>query len=353
MNTPPIRLGVIGSGYMGLTYCESIAQYADGCVLAAVSGGSRAAKLAERYGASFTPEPFDVLTSPDIDAVILATPDHYRRVYAVAAAEGRKHVLAEKPMAPTTADCDAIIAACEAAGVNLAVAQTQRFRDISRRTKHLIDTGEIGPVCMIRTVSAYTRSVTEKLFGERAWMQDRRSGGFFLSMAIHNVDFMRWLTDRNVVSVAASGRTFSGLGVGPLSVMAQIEFQDRIMTQMLISAELPDPNLPNPDFRFEIVGTTGIIDVDNYRYLKIGKNGSWRTLYEPEQFDYLNEPLSPSRLIPHTRVVQDFVDSIRGRRPPAVDGYEGRSAVAAVQACIESARSGGIVQPHGPPGRPV
>src|SRR6185295_9749323 len=87
---------------------------------------------------------------PDVDAVLIATPhaDHHSQV--IAAAEAGKHVLVEKPMATTVADCDAMIDACKRAGVMLEVIQTLRFRGTPARAKQLIDAGRIGAVRMIR-----------------------------------------------------------------------------------------------------------------------------------------------------------------------------------------------------------
>ena len=66
----------------------------------------------------------------------------------------------------------------------------------------------------------------------------------------------------------------------------------------------------------------------------------WQRVYVPEKFDYLREPKSPIRLVPHVGVVQEFVDSVRERRPPRVGGAEGRAAVEMCEACLLSAKSG-------------
>ncbi len=87
----------------------------------------------------------------------------------MAAAAG-KHVLAEKPMATTVAECDAMIAACEAANVNLSVVKTERLRKITRKAKELIDDGTVGPIQMLRTVSAFPLPLSRQLFDERAWL---------------------------------------------------------------------------------------------------------------------------------------------------------------------------------------
>src|SRR5438105_1940344 len=114
----PVGIGMVGSGFMGLTYSEAITRHVSGAKLVAVAGGTRSAKLAGDYGVPAEETVERLLARPDVDAVVLATPDQVHANLAVQAAAAGKHVLVEKPMAPTVAECDAIIAACRKAAVN-------------------------------------------------------------------------------------------------------------------------------------------------------------------------------------------------------------------------------------------
>ncbi len=325
---------------MGLTYSEVVSRHAAGCRLVAVAGGSRAAGIASDYGVAHEPSSQALLERPDIDAVVLATPDQDRLELTRLAASNGKHVLAEKPMAPTVAECDAMIAACQAANVNLGVVKTERFRKITRRAKELIDEGVLGPIRMLRTVSAFPLSLTRQLNDERKWMSDQRSGGLFMGMATHNADFLRWLTGRNATQVFAQATTYSDLPSSNLSVMAQIAFEGGLMAHMWITSELPEPSIPSSEVRFQVIGRDAMIDLENFEYLDLGKGDKWERIYTPERFDYLKEPKSPIRLYPHIGVIQEFVDSILEGRPPKIGGAEGRAAVEICQACLLSAKTG-------------
>ena len=81
-----------------------------------------------------------------IPAIINAAAGSAENARTALAAAAGKHVLTEKPMATSVAGCDAMIAACAAAGVQLMVVQSQRFRGVHQRAKRLIDAGEIGAV---------------------------------------------------------------------------------------------------------------------------------------------------------------------------------------------------------------
>lgn len=339
-----VRIGMIGSGFMGLTYSEAITSLANGATLAAVTGGRRAGKLAADYGVPAEESVDAMVARSDIDAVVVATPDQDRLEITEKAAAGGKHVLVEKPMAPTVAECDQMIAACNATGVNLGVVKTERFRRLTRKAKQLVDDGEIGPIRMMRTLSAFPINVTRELFAERQWMYDPKGGGLFMGMASHNTDFLRWMSGRNATKVFAQVNTFSDIEAPAQSVMAQIVFEGGLMAHMWISSEFPPPSFPSSEVRFQIIGADAMLDFDNFDFLDMGKGEKWERVFTPEKFDYLKEPTSPIRLEPHVAVVQGFVDSIREQRPPTVGGAEGRAAVEICEACLISARTGEAVE---------
>ncbi len=338
-----VGVGMVGSGFMGLTYSEVVARHAQGCRLVAITGGRRAEQLAADYGVPAEASPEALLARPDVDAVVLATPDQDRPALTKLAAAAGKHVLAEKPMAPTVAECDEMIAACARAKVNLGVVKTERYRKLTRKAKSLIDDGTLGPVQMLRTVSAFPLSLSKQLFQDRQWMSDPRGGGLFMGMASHNTDFLRWLTGKNAVKVFAQATSYSDIPGKPLSVMAQVVFEDNLMAHMWITGELADPSLPSSEVRFQVFGRDAMIDFENFEYLDLGKGDKWERIYTPERFDYLKEPKSPIRLFPHIGVIQDFIDSIREQRAPRVGGVEGRAAVEICEACLISARTGEAV----------
>ncbi len=333
-------IGMIGSGFMGLTYSAAITGFVKGAKLVAVAGGKRAPEIAVEFAVPAESSIDALLERKDVDAVVIATPDQHRLELTRKAAAAGKHVLVEKPMAPTVAECDAMIAACAEANVNLGVVQTERFRRITRKAKQMIDEGKIGPVWMMRTISAFPINVTRELYDSREWMRDPHSGGLFMGIATHNADFLRWISGANAKQVFAQVNTFSDVGVPAQSVMAQIVFEHGIMAHMWISSELPSPSFPHSEVRFQIVGRDGMLDLENFDYLDLGQGEKWERVFTPEKFDYLKEPRSPIRLEPHVGVIQEFVDSIHEGRPPKVGGAEGRAAVEICEASLISARTG-------------
>src|SRR3990170_1244906 len=227
-----VGVGMIGSGFMGLTYSAAITGFVKGAKLVAVAGGRRVPEIAAEFHVPAESSIESLLSRKDVDAVVLATPDQHRVELTRKAAVAGKHVLVEKPMAPTVAECDAMIAACNVAKVNLGVVQTERFRRITRKAKQLIDEGAIGPVWMMRTISCFPITLTRELYETRQWMLDPHSGGLFMGIASHNADFLQWISGANATQVFAQVNTFSDVPAPAQSVMAQIVFENGIMAHM-------------------------------------------------------------------------------------------------------------------------
>jgi predicted dehydrogenase len=331
-----IGIGIIGSGYMALTYSEAISRHCKGARLVAVAGGSRASSLALEYGVAGEPSIDALLSRNDIDAVILTTPDQFHCEQTLQAAAAKKHVLVEKPMAPNVAQCDQMIAACADSGINLAVVKTERYRALTKRAKRMIEEGAVGEIWMVRTVSCYPITFGDMIYSSRPWYADPNGGGLFMSIASHNTDFLSWLVGSPATQVYARANTYSHIKAPAQSVMAQITYANGVMGQMWTSSELPKPSMPSSEVRFQIIGSKGMLDFENYEYLDYGRDEQWERVFVPQRFDYLNDPKSPIRLEPHIGVVQDFVDSIREKRRPCVPGEAGRDAVEVCEACLRS-----------------
>ena len=338
-----IGVGMIGSGFMGLSYSQCLKAHVNGAHLVGIAGGTRAAKLAEDYAVPVFESVEGLVANDDVKAVIVATPDQYRLDITRIVAAAGKHLLVEKPMAPTTAQCDEMIQICKDAGVKLGVVKTERFRTLTNKAKALIEDGTVGDIRMMRTISAFPITLTRDLFDEREWMYDPNGGGLFMGMASHNTDFLRWLTGREVVKVFAQVNTFSDINAPAQSVMAQLQFEGGIMAHMWITSELPPPSIPSSEVRFEVIGSDAMLDFENFDFLRMGRGDSWEDVYVPEKFDWANDPKNPVRLEPHTRVIQGFIDDLQAERPIRVGGVDGRAAIEICEACLLSAKTGEAV----------
>jgi predicted dehydrogenase len=327
-----LRIGLVGSGFMGRTHAEAVAKYTHGARLVAVTGGTHAIELAQDYGIAEEESLEALLTRSDVDAVIVSTPQHVHAEQVVLAAHYRKHVLVEKPMAASVDDCRAMNRACGEAGVTLMVAFTQRFRRGNMEAKRLIDSGAIGPVRMIRETMV-------GVDGRRTyprWQQSRENGGTLLGYGVHSIDRIRWFAGSEVESVMAHS-------VSPLeaeveySSMVFLQLANGISASLLCDMECPAPGFPHAAFHSWVIGQTGILDLDAYGELRMGTEGTWRVLFQQEQIDWQKDgKFSPVRMQSFRDQDQEFIESVAEGRVPQITGIDGERAVEVALAAYAS-----------------
>jgi predicted dehydrogenase len=146
---------VVGLGHGAHKFIEAVQGSASVRVAALISGdAAKADQMARRHRvplAGSYGQLDQVLQSPAIDAVYLCLPNALHREFAERAARAGKHVLCEKPMAPTPVDCRAMIEACRAAGVRLMTAYRPEFSSVHQRAREMLATGRLGRVQTVRS----------------------------------------------------------------------------------------------------------------------------------------------------------------------------------------------------------
>jgi predicted dehydrogenase len=340
MSDADLGIGIIGSGYMGRTYAECVSRYNRGARLVAIAGGSRAAALAADYSVAAEPSVDALLERADVQAVIITSPQSAHCAQTIAAARSGKHVLVEKPMATSTAECRDMIDACRAAGVALSVIKPWRYRGSTRGLMDSVRRGDIGEVRMLSLWWLYPRPP----FVGKAWFRDPKEGGFYLDAGSHCFDYLRWVAGAEPTRLFAQLATFNQDSATPRSTMTNIAFANGVMAQLWLSYEVPPPGWKNTDFRARVVGATGELDAHGYGLLRLGRGDGWQTLYAQGEMDYINRPMERVRLEAFFDMTQDFIDALRAGRTPPVTGEDGLAAVAMVEAGYRSSELGQAVE---------
>ena len=331
-----IRIAIVGSGDMGGVYAEATKHHVTGARLIAIHGGRRAAGLAAEYGADHVGAFEDLLARRDVDAVIIATPHLQHRAQVVAAARAGKHILVEKPMALDTAECDAMIAAATAAGVDLSVILTIRFDTNFRAAKARLDRGDIGRPLMLR-ISGLTAGYD---MGHKTWIGERENGGALLDWGSHGFDILRFVADADPIRLSAELAHFGSAPVGEPSAMVQLAYANGVIAQLWMSYELPSPGLDSP-FRLWIVGERGILQVNRFGQSLLGHDEKWDVISDDALPDWsIERRHDPVRVVAPARQIQDWVDALREGRPSAAPADAGRWAVMQVEAAYRSWRAG-------------
>jgi predicted dehydrogenase len=337
-----VRIGVIGAGFMGRTNAETVTRYLERATLVAIAGGTRSAALAQEYGVSHESSVDALVARDDIDAVLISTPPADHAAQAIAAAAHGKHVLLDKPMATTAADCDRIIQAARAAQVKLMIMFGQRFRVCNLTAHRLIREGGIGEIHMV----AERILATGGFESLPPWQGQPRNGGTFLGHAVHNIDRIRWLTGAEITSVSAHIQRDPATG-NEVSTQALLSLSTGAMATIWSSWDVAAPLFPASASGAWIAGRTGNLDLDAYGQLRLGRDGTWTVVAEQEPIDWKGEGmLSRVRMQAYQMQHQEFVDSILDGREPSVTGGDGRAAVAVAEAAYESARLGQTIHLH-------
>ena len=326
-----VRIGVIGTGFMGRTWTEVATNHVEETRVIAVAGGRRAEQLAHDYGVAAEPSPEALLKRPDIDLVVVTTqPDSHRR-YVVAAGAAGKHVLVEKPMTTDLADADAMVAAVEGNGLVLAVCSQHRFRASPVAALQLIARGEIGDVRMVRAQGAITQD--EEAYPDNAPWYD---------MGSHVVDVLRAIVGSRATTAFGRQADFDPGRLPPLkSTLAVYGFESGAIAQVWITYELPAPGLGSM-MNFLITGTKGMIRLDSYGKVELGRGEGWTVAFEQPPFDP-NNANDPVRLRAYADELRDVLAAIESNGQPLVNGRWARDGIEMLDAVRISSERGQTV----------
>ncbi len=191
-----VRIGIIGTGIMGADHARTLATHVPGATLRAVhdADAARARNVAEETGAeTVAASPLALIEDITVDAVLIASPDATHKELVLACLAAKKPVLCEKPLAPTPAECLAVVAAEAKLGRRLVqVGYMRRFDPAYADMKAARRSGQLGKALMLH---CFHRNVSTP-----AWFD---AGMAVTNSAVHEFDIARWLLDDELASVQA------------------------------------------------------------------------------------------------------------------------------------------------------
>jgi UDP-N-acetyl-2-amino-2-deoxyglucuronate dehydrogenase len=346
----PLGCAIVGCGMIARFHSLALAEVPGTKLLALVSRTpANAAKLAESLSlrCDIYPSLTPVLARSDIDIVIVTTPSGAHLEPAVAAARGGKHVVVEKPLEITTQRCDAIIAACADNGVQLCTIFPSRFADANVALKAAVDAGRFGRLTLGETTCKWWRE--QKYYDEGGWKgtQALDGGGALMNQAIHNVDLLLWMMGPatqvcgfkatlaheriEVEDTAVACLRFASGALGVIQATTSV--WPGLPKTIAVHGDKGSVVVEQEDvLRWEFMPATAEDEAIRRRFAqKVGASGG------------SSNPAAITHAY-HARQLADFVRAIEERRPPAVDGREGRKAVALIEAIYQSAATGQAVE---------
>jgi myo-inositol 2-dehydrogenase/D-chiro-inositol 1-dehydrogenase len=312
-----IRIGVIGTGLMGAYHAETISRQVSGASLAAVS--RRAGDLSSELP-SFRvhADPHALIADPDVDAVLVASPDETHLNLVLACINAGKPVLCEKPLAPTPQECLRIVEAEVAAGRQLVqVGFHRRFDPAYIAMKKTLGDGELGTPLLLHCVhrnSGVPAHFTSEMMITNA--------------AVHDIDIMRWLIGEELATARViKSRSRPAVGIcDPQLLLIATEGGIVASIEVYMNAKY------GYDIRAEMVCETGTVSLGQPVEITLRHAGMDTTALT---LDFRSRFAAAYR-----SQLQTWVNCIESATSAGASAWDGYVATAAAGACVESLVSG-------------
>ena len=318
----PLRIAMIATGGIADNVLAPAIEHAAGAELWSVLSRDpgRARDFAERHAAA-SPEPAytdldALLADPELDAVLIASPDGLHAEQCIAAAGAGKHVFCEKPMATSAADAERMTAACRDAGVKLGIAFHMRWHRGHRDLAGAVHDGRFGVLRHMRV------QWSMRARDDSNWRAHSEVGRWWGLAAVgtHCLDQVRWymlpscgevtrltpLITRNVFR-----------GAHDETALLALEFESGATAEVCTSVLFDAPK------RMEVYGSVGHALFDD----TLGRFGRGRILTHEGEHAF-------EAADPYTGEVEDFAAAVREDRDPEVNGEEGARNVALLEEAI-------------------
>lgn len=322
-----LRTAVVGVGAIGSLHARIYHEHPFSELVGIMDvNPARAEVVAGEYDVPWFTEVSDLLDACDFDSASVAVPEHHRYPTALPLARAGKHLLLEKPLAPSLSETDRLIADVEDAGVLTMVNFILRFDPRYSEAKEAVSSGRMGDVHTI-FVRRRGSSLGADVYG--VWTD------LLISTGIHDLDVMAWLADSEVTRVYAETISKRSAPYGhDDAAMVLVRFANGIIGSLETSWVLPT-SIPAPlDASLQVVGTGGGIFVD-------GSNHGL-TVVDGDRFslpDLTHWPISRDRVQGDLAASLDhFIRSVLAHTPPEASLADARLAHALVDAAKRSAR---------------
>jgi UDP-N-acetyl-2-amino-2-deoxyglucuronate dehydrogenase len=339
-----LRIAAIGAGLGSAPHFHSLRDLAAEAELVHVYGRSAeklaAVKLPD--GARKTTRLEDILEDASLEAVLVLTPPNTHLDMVQRAARAGKHVLVEKPLEIDLDRANALVEACEQAGVMLAVMLQHRLREAAVALRALIRSGELGQLVSATAAVRWWRPQSYYDEPGRGTLA-RDGGGVLITQAIHTLDLLLDLIGMpaRVTGIAGTSAVHRMEGEDTAAALLHYAGGAVAVVQATTAAY---PGFPE---RIELNFTRGTATLEGGEMRAAFQDG--RTVNaggrqasgggaDPMAFDHAA----------HRTVLQDFIRAVKAGTTPAVTGRSALAVQQVIEAVMASSQSGGAVALHAP-----
>jgi len=345
-----VRVALVGCGKVGALHAGALRSLPEAELVALCDAdGARAAQFAATYGGRTYTALEALLSETRPELVLVATPHPLHAAPAIAAARAGAHVLVEKPMAASLADCNAMLAAANENKVLLSVVSQRRWLAPVQRMKSAIDAGKIGKPALGVFIMYSWREPSYYTADPWRGRWDTEGGGVLVNQSPHHLDLLRWFLG----PVAQVSGYWANVNHPTVEVddtaVAVLRFRNGGLGAIVTSVA----QKPGVYAKVHIHGTSGAsvgVETDRGATFIAGMT----TITEPPLNDLWTIPdeehlltnfqredrLQFAAVDPmthyHALQIRDFVDAVRTGRQPLVSGHDGRAVVEVFAAIYQS-----------------
>jgi len=328
-----MRVGIVGCGFVGRRRAAIVRQMpTDELLIVADVDEARARAIAAEMGCLATTDWRELVSRDDLDVVIVSTTNDWLARITVAALQGGKHVLCEKPPGRNPDEAQQMMEAAQASGTKLKIGFNHRHHAAVWKGKELFDQGRIGEPLFIRCRYGHGGRPGY----DQEWRADPEvsGGGELLDQGIHVVDLFRWFLGEFQEAV---GYADTWYWKTPVDDNAFALFRTAGGKVASLHASWTQwKNL----FSFEVFGRDGYLTVEGLggsygpERLTWGRRRPQSGPPDEERFEFPGPDTS------WEAEWREFVSAIQENREPLANGYDGWQAMRMVYGVYESARTG-------------
>lgn len=334
-----IKFAIVGCGRISKRHSELLGekQINGACLVAACDiKKERADKIAKKYKIASYSCMHEMMSSNDVDVVVILTESGLHAKHTVELAKYGAHIMVEKPMALTLSDADSMIEACDKHGVKLFVVKQNRFNLPVVQLRKALEAGRFGNLIMgtVRVRWCRPQSYYDQDSWRGTWALD---GGVLTNQASHHIDLLEWMMG-DVESVFAKS----------LNAMADIEAEDTAIVILKFKngalgvIEATTAIRPKDlEGSISILGSKGSVEIGGFAVNEMKTWNFDETLKDDESVIEKFSVNPPNVYgFGHQAYYEHVVDCINNRTPQLVDGFKGRKSLELINAIYESVETG-------------
>ena len=332
-----LKFAILGCGRIAQRHAKHISKFGN---LTAVCDivEDRASELADTYDARAYSDPDMMLSgATDVDVVSVCTPNGLHAAHTVRAVQSGYHVLCEKPMALSVADCGWMITEAEKANKRLFIVKQNRFNPPVKAVKEVVDAGHLGEIYNVQVNCFWNRHA--QYYNSSPWRGTKDlDGGILFTQFSHFIDIMYWIVG-DIVEAHGVLKNFSHAATTDFADtgVVTVRFRNGAIGGIHLTTNAYGGNMEGSITLFGEKGSVKIGGqylneleyqrIDNYKIERV-KSSSGANDYGTYQGSMSN----------HDQVYKNLVNVLRGNEEAATVGYEGLKTVEIIEKIHASSR---------------